>query len=79
MPRSFGGWCSSFRCERAAADLLFLICDLGAGGSASWVPAQASAAAERFGFEVRVELVEKAEGTGGREVFAIREVHGRAF
>jgi hypothetical protein len=79
IPRSFGGWKNSFRCERGRADLLFLICDGAASGRTARLPSEVAEAAERFGFVVEVEHIQRWEETGGRDVFAIRELQRRTF
>ena len=43
------------------------------------LPQQVVEAAERLGYRVRVEQLERQEDTGGRDVFAIRELGRRAF
>ena len=77
-PRSFGGWRHPARCERAAADLLFLILDGSLPPDDGCVASQVMEGAVRFGYTVRVDRIESREATG-RDVFAIREITGRAF
>lgn len=77
-PRSFGGWRHRVRCERAAADLLFLILDESSPPDDDCVASQIMAGAAYFGYTVHVDRIEVREATG-RDVFAIREITGRAF
>ena len=78
IPRSFGGWRNPVRCERAAADLLFLILDETAAPDSPCVASQILEGASRFGYTVQVDRVESRLQTG-RDIFAIREITGMAF
>jgi hypothetical protein len=76
-PRSFGGLRSVSRCERGAADLLFLFYE-GPPAAVPTLPERIVRGAEEYGYRVQVDQIERREVTG-RDVYGIRELTGRAF